>query len=136
MKNPIRNTLVLGLLTALLAAAPGFAQSRHKHMPSEEVLATIPGLTQAQRDTIFRIETEQRAEHKALLEAERSAHQAIKEQTTAELRAELGDDAYATYAAWKLEQRAERKHTRHQRRGGRGAPMDNGDESSDATTEG
>lgn len=136
MKNPIRNTLALSLLAALLAATPALAQSRHKQMPSEDVLATIPGLTQAQRDAIFRIETEQMAEHKALREAERTAHKAIKEQTTQELRTALGDEAYATYAAWKLEQRAERKHARHQRRGGHGAPMEGTDDSSDSAAEG
>lgn len=136
MKNLIRNTLASGLLAALLVASPGFAQPRGKHGPSEEVLATIPGLTQAQRDAIFRIETEQRAEHKALWEAERSAHEAIKQQTAEQLRAALGDEAYATYAAWKLEQRSERKHARHQRRGGRGASMEDGDNSNDPATEG
>lgn len=124
MNNLIRNTLASGLLAILLVAAPGFAQPRGKHVPSEEVLATIPGLTQAQRDAIYRIETERMAEHKALWEAERAAHEAIKEQTTAELRTALGDEAYATYAAWKLEQRAERRNARHKRRGDRGPSMD------------
>jgi hypothetical protein len=118
-----------------LAATPALAQPRHKQMPSEEVLATIPGLTQAQRDAIFRIESEQMAERKAMREAERTAHQAIKAQTTEELRTALGDEAYATYAAWKLEQRAERKHDRHQRRGGRGAPMEDCDGSPDSEAE-
>ena len=134
MNHLIRNTLASGLLATLLMASPGFAQPRGKHVPSEEVLATIPGLTQAQRDAIYRIETERMVEHKALWEAERTAHQAIKEQTTIELRAALGDEAYATYAAWKLEQRSERKNARHQRRGG-GAPSMDDNSPADPETE-
>lgn len=119
MKNLIRNTLATGLFTALLVATPGFAQPRHLHGPSEQALATIPGLTQAQRDAIYRIETEKRAEQKALWESQRAAQQAIRDQSVQELRTAIGDEAYATYAAWQLEQRAERKHERHQRwRGG------------------
>lgn len=136
MKNLLRNTLASGLLAAMLVATPGFAQPRAKFAPSAEALAAVPGLTQAQRNDILRIETERQAEHKALWEAERAAHEAIKEQTTNELRAALGDDAYATYAAWKLEQRAERKHGRRHRHGGHGAPMDAADETGKPPSEG
>lgn len=127
MNHLIRNALASGLLAALLLATPCIAQPRHSFAPSEEVLATIPGLTQAQRDTIFRIESDQVAEQKALWESERSAHLAIKEKSSKELRAALGDEAYATYAAWKLEQRDERKQARGQRRGGSGSMPDGGD---------
>lgn len=136
MKNPIRKTLALGLLAALLAATPAMAQPRHMQGPSQEALATIPGLTQAQRDAIYRIETEKRAEQKALWEAQRSAHLAIKDKAVQELRSAIGDEAYATYAAWQLEQRAERKNARHQRGGGRGGPMDASDGSADPDSEG
>ena len=134
MKNLIRKVLAAGLLAGMLAATPGFAQQHRKFVPSEEVLATIPGLTQTQRAAIYRIETERLAEQKALWEAERAAHQAIKEQPAAELRAALGDDAYTTYAAWKMEQRAAHKQNRHHHRDGRGAPTDD-DSSTDSETE-
>lgn len=135
MNHLIRNTLAASLLATTLMAAPSFAQPRAMHVPSEEVLATIPGLTQAQRDAIYRIETEQMAERRAMWEAQRAAHQALKEQTTAELRAALGDDAYATYAAWKLEQRAERKNGRHHHRGGHGAATDDSGDATDSAPE-
>lgn len=133
MNRRNRNVVVSALFTAMLAASPVHAQPRGKLAPSQEVLATIPGLTQAQKDAIYRIETEKQAEHKALWEAERAAHREISEQTTAELRAALGDDAYATYAAWKLEQRADRKRGRPHRGGAHGGPDDAGDMSEPAT---
>jgi hypothetical protein len=136
MNNLIRNTLASGLLAAMLVASPGFAQPRGKHAPSAEAIAAVPGLTQSQRDDILRIETESHAEHKALWEAERTAHEAIREQTIDELRAALGDDAYATYAAWKMEQRAARRHGRHHGRGSHGAPMDAGDDAGEPSGEG
>lgn len=136
MNALLRNTLASGLLAALLVATPGFAQPRDKHAPSAQALASVPGLTQAQRDDILRIETERQAEHKALWEAERAAHKAIRDQTIDELRAALGDEAYATYAAWKMEQRAERRHGRHHGRRGHGAPMDAGDDAGEPSAEG
>jgi hypothetical protein len=83
--------------------------------PSQEQLATVPGLTTAQQDAIYRIENDRRAAHEALLAKERPAHKQIEEQATQKLRAALGDEAYANYAAWKLEHRGERRHGRHQR---------------------
>lgn len=114
MKSRLAQALALVLL-ASLAAGTSHARSPAHRGVSQEQLATVPGLTAAQQDAIYRIETERRAAHEALVAKERPAHKQIEEQTTQKLRAALGDEAYTTYAAWKLERRAERRHAHHQR---------------------
>ncbi len=132
MKSRTPQVLALALL-ASLAAGASFAGPPGHRGPSQEQLATVPGLTTTQQDAIYRIENDRRAAHEALLAKERPAHRQIEEQTTQKLRAALGDEAYANYAAWKLEHRAERRHGRHQRMRNRNpdAGADTGGEPSD-----
>jgi Spy/CpxP family protein refolding chaperone len=127
-------TLTASLLVALLAtaatAAPG---PKPEYRGIEEKLATAPGLTDTQRESIVRIEKEGREAQHALMEKTRSEHQALRDETTRKLRSALGDKAYADYLTWRIEQRAEHRGGRrgeghgergHGRRGNRPPPPD------------
>lgn len=114
MKPRLPKLFALAVLASLVAGT-SHARPPGPRGVSQEQLATVPDLTTAQQDAIYRIESERRAAHKALLDKERPAHRQIEEQTTQKLRAALGDEGYATYAAWKLERHAGRRHARHQR---------------------
>ncbi len=117
-------TIVATLLVALLATA-AYAEPRSDPDPQTraEKLATVPGLTQAQRDDIIRIENESREAHRALMDKARSDHQKLRDETIQKLRTALGDKAYANYVTWKLEQRGQhRRERRHERMGHRSPP--------------
>lgn len=116
--------IIAAALVATLLALPSQAQSRTdaRQQNHEEKLATVPGLSQAQRDTIVRIERENREAQRALMQKTRSEHENLRNEATTKLRAALGDKAYADYVTWKLEQRKGHrdwaKHgDRHGRRG-------------------
>ena len=120
-------TLAASLLVTLLASAawagPGPRVDADPQSRAEK-LATVPGLTQAQRDDIIRIEDESRAAQRALMEKTRAEHEKLRDEATGKLRAALGDKAYADYVTWRVEQRGEhrrdRREHRHQRMNKRG----------------
>ena len=125
-------TLAASLLVTLLATAayagPPGPRSAPDPQARAEKLATVPGLTQAQRDDIIRIEDESREAQRGLMEKARSDHQKLRDETTRKLRVALGDKAYADYATWKLEQRGEhRRDRRHDRMGHRSPPGADGE---------
>ncbi|MEO7934667.1 MAG: hypothetical protein ABIR27_00245 [Dokdonella sp.] len=103
------------LITLLATTAYADPHSGHERKTQEEQLATLPGLTQAQRDDIVRIEKENREAQRALMESTRTQHEQLRDQATQKLRTALGDKAYATYVTWKLEQRGQ--HRGERRRG-------------------
>lgn len=120
-------TLAASLLVTLLASA-AYAGSGPRvdadPQARAEKLATIPGLTQTQRDAIVRIEDESRAAQRALMEKTRAEHEKLRDESRQKLRSALGDKAYADYMTWRLEQRGEhrrdRREHRHQRMDKRG----------------
>ena len=103
-------TLAASLLVTLLAtaayAAPG-PRSAPDPQARMDKLATVPGLTQAQRDDIIRIQDESHTEQRALMEKTRAEHQKLRDEANQKLRTALGDKAYANYVTWRLEQRGE-----------------------------
>ncbi len=111
------------LVTLLATAAYAGPHPGHERKTPEERIATVPGLTQAQRDDIIRIETENREARRALMQTTRTQHEQLRDQATQKLRTALGDKAYATYVTWKLEQRGgHRGDRRHGRNGNRKPP--------------
>ena len=111
------------LVTLLATAAYANPQSGHQRKTPEERIATVPGLTQTQRDDIVRIEKENRDAQLALMQTTRAQHEQLRDQATQKLRTALGDKAYATYVTWKLEQRGHhRGERRHDRMGNRPPP--------------
>jgi hypothetical protein len=107
-------TIAASLLVALLATATHAAPGPMPKRPGiEERLATAPGLTDAQRETIVRIEKEGREAQHALMEKTRSEHQKLRDETHRKLRVALGDKVYADYLTWRLEQRMEHRGGRH-----------------------
>lgn len=107
------------LVTVLSTAAFAASHSGHERQSREAKLATVPGLTQVQRDNIIRIEKENHEARRALREKMRSDREALRAESSQKLRTALGDKAYADYATWKLEQRAEHRRDRGDRRGHR-----------------
>ena len=120
MKTLNSKTIAAAVLATLLAtvayAAPKSNQDR---MSPEAKLATVPGLSQAQRDDIMRIEKESREAQRALMKKMHEERQNLRSESTRKLRAALGDKAYADYVTWKLEHRRGHRADRHQRRGDR-----------------
>ena len=111
------------LVTLLATAAYADPNPGHERKTPEERIATVPGLTQAQRDVIVRIEKENRDAQQALMQTTRAQHEQLRDQATQKLRTALGDKAYATYVTWKLEQRGgHRGDRRHGRMGHRPPP--------------
>lgn len=118
-------SLLITLMATAAYAGPG-PRSAPDPQARAEKLATIPGLTQAQRDDIIRIEDENRAAQSALMEKTHSERQKLRDEGIQKLRAALGDKAYADYVTWKLEQRGDhRRDHRHDRMGKR--PMSGAD---------
>lgn len=122
-------TLAASLLISLMATAV-YAEPGPRNAPDPQAraearaerLATIPGLTQAQRDDIIRIEDETRAAQRALMETTRSERQQLRDEGMQKLRAALGDKAYADYVTWKVEHRSEHRRGHGQGRMGKGPP--------------
>ena len=120
-------TLAVSLLVTLLATA-AYAAPGQRSAPDPQArmdkLATVPGLTQAQRDDIIRIQDESRTAQRALMEKTHSEHQKLREESNQKLRKALGDKAYADYVTWRLEQReqyrGDRREHRYDRMGKRG----------------
>ncbi|MEP6881620.1 MAG: hypothetical protein ABI866_06480 [Dokdonella sp.] len=111
------------LVTLLATAAYADPHQGHERKTPEEQLATVPGLTQSQRDDIIRIEKENREAQRALMQTTRTQHEQLRDQAAQKLRTALGDKAYATYLTWKLEQRGgHRGDRRHGRMGNRPPP--------------
>ena len=105
-------TLAASLLVTLLASAAWAGSGQRVDADPQaraEKLATIPGLTQAQRDAIVRIEDESRAAQRALMERTRAEHEKLRDESRQKLRSALGDKAYADYMTWRLEQRGEHR---------------------------
>ena len=121
-------TITATLLATLLATA-AYAAPRNGPDPQARAdkLASVPGLSQAQRDDILRIESEGREAQRALMEKTRGERQKLRDETTSKLRVALGDKAYADYVTWRMEQRGEhrRDHRGHDRKGQR--PSSGGD---------
>jgi len=119
MKSFHPKALATALLVTLLAtAAYADPHSGHERKTPEERIASIPGLTQTQRDDIVRIEKENREAQRALMEKTRTEHESLRDQSTQKLRTALGDKAYATYLTWRLDQRGD--HRRGGRKNGMG----------------
>lgn len=118
MKAFNTRSIAAALLVTLLASA-AYANPRagQQQKTVEAELASVPGLSQAQRDDIIRIENENHEAHRALMKSTRSEHERLRDQATSQLRAALGDKAYADYVTWKLEQ--PRQHRGRGHRGNR-----------------
>jgi hypothetical protein len=112
--NTITSSLRVAVVATATHAAPG---PMHERPGIEEKLASAPGLTDAQRETIVRIEKEGREAQHALMERTRSEHQKLRDETHRKLRAALGDKVYADYLTWRLEQRMEHRGRGHGERG-------------------
>lgn len=116
------------LLASLVAtAAHAGPHPGHERKTPEALVATIPGLTQAQRDDIVRIGMENRQAQHALMEKTRAEHEQLRDRATQKLRTALGDKAYATYATWRLEQRADHRRDCRRHRMGHRPPADEAD---------
>jgi len=85
-------------------------------VPAAEELATVPGASAAQqaeirkillqrRDAQENLRESMRAQFDALHTKERSEHERIDDQASAQLRKLLGDDGYRAYAEWTLAHR-------------------------------
>ena len=120
------------LVTLLATAAYADPHSGHERKTRQEQLATVAGLTQAQRDDIVRIENENREAQRALMETTRAQHEQLRDQATQKLRTALGDKAYATYVTWKLEQRGHHRGERRHGRMGNRPPPPAGDQPMDS----
>ena len=114
--------MLVTLLATAAYAAPSGPRSAPDPQARAEKLATVPGLTQAQRDDIIRIEDESRAAQRALMEKTRGEHAKLREDANKKLRTALGDKAYADYVAWRLEQRGDQRHERRHDRMGKRPP--------------
>ena len=114
--NAFSTRILPATLLATLLATAAYAAPRSGPDPQARAdkLASVPGLTQAQRDDILRIENEGREAQRALMEKTRSERQTLRDETISKLRVALGDKAYADYMTWRVEQRGEH------RRDGRG----------------
>lgn len=109
------------LLAILLAAGAAVATAQQMpapggHVPAAEELATLPGASAAQqaeirkillqrRDAQETLRESMRAQFDALHTKERSEHERIDDQASAQLRKLLGDDGYRAYAEWTLAHR-------------------------------
>jgi hypothetical protein len=93
------------------------------HVPPAEELATMPGVTPAQQAEIRKIllqrrDAQEALQHKmrdefdALHAKERSEHERVDDQASAQLRKLLGDEGYRNYAEWTLAHRAPHGGTR------------------------
>ncbi|HET9032666.1 MAG TPA: hypothetical protein VFN25_07150 [Dokdonella sp.] len=122
MKLFSTKAIASALLVTLLASA-AYADTRPSRQSPEARIATVPGLTQTQRDDIVRIEMETREAQRALMDRVRNERKILREEQNSKLRAALGDTAYANYVSWKLEQRAEHRGARRSHgKGYRSAP--------------
>lgn len=124
MKTFTTRTIAAAFLVTLIASAQAAPRPGHERQSPEERIATVPGLTQTQRDDIVRIETESREAQRALMQRTRDERRVLREASNQKLRAALGDKAYADYASWKLEQRAEHRGARRGHRKGQRASQD------------
>lgn len=127
MNNFKLSTLAASLLITLMATAAyagprGAPDPQARAEARAEKIATIPGLNQAQRDDIIRIENETHAAQRALMETTRDERQRLRDEGMQKLRAALGDKAYADYVGWRLEQHGDHRRGHGQGRMGKGPP--------------
>lgn len=126
--NTIKTRALAASLLVSLMATAAYAGPRSAPDPQAraqaraEKIATIPGLTQAQRDSIIRIEDENRTAQRALMEKARSDNQKLRDEGNQKLRAALGDKAYADYMTWRVSQREEFRHDHRQGHMGKRQP--------------
>ncbi len=118
--NTFNTKAIAAALLATLIASAAYAAPRsgHEQKSPEAKLATVPGLTDAQRNNITRIEKENRDARHALMKKMHDERQKLRDESTRKLRAALGDKAYADYLTWKMEQRRERHGDRGSHRSG------------------